>query len=77
MSQLLKKEFRWLKKKKRFNNAHKSSVLCKFGPVGSEILCITLFFLILHYHLFIIFIYLFLAVLGLHCCTQVFSSCNE
>ena len=23
------------------------------------------------------FIYLFLAVLGLHCCTQAFSSCGE
>ena len=27
--------------------------------------------------LFIYFIYLFLAVLGLHCCTQAFSSCGE
>ena len=43
MSQLLKKEFRWLKKK-RFNNAHTFSILCKFGPVGSEIFSITLFF---------------------------------
>ena len=38
-----------------------------------------------HCHLFLgifliyinLFIYLFLAVLGLHCCMQVFSSCNE
>ena len=27
--------------------------------------------------LFIYFIYLFLAALGLHCCTQAFSSCGE
>ena len=26
---------------------------------------------------FLIFIYLFLAELGLHCCVQVFSSCGE
>ena len=25
----------------------------------------------------ILFIYLFLAVLGLHCCAQAFSSCSE
>ena len=31
------------------------------------------FFLIL----FFIFYFLFLAVLGLHCCTRVFSSCGE
>ena len=28
-------------------------------------------------YLFIYFIYLFLAALGLHCCTQAFSSCGE
>ena len=27
--------------------------------------------------IFLLFIYLFLAVLGLHCCVQAFSSCGE
>ena len=39
------------------------------------------FFLTIVYFLFflenIIFIYLFLATLGLRCCVQVFSSCGE
>ena len=30
-----------------------------------------------NYLLFIYFIYLFLAALGLHCCVWVFSSCGE
>ena len=29
------------------------------------------------FYLLIYFIYLFLAALGLHCCTRAFSSCGE
>ena len=36
------------------------------------LLCTSIFFF-----LTVLFIYLFLAVLGLHCCTQAFSSCGE
>ena len=35
---------------------------------------ISLFFL---FFILIYFIYLFLAALGLHCCTRAFSSCGE
>ena len=31
----------------------------------------------LHFFLINLFIYLFLAVLGLHCCAQAFPSCGE
>ena len=35
------------------------------------------FTLCLIFKSFYLFVYLFLAVLGLHCCVQVFSSCDK
>jgi len=49
-------------------------------PVLISILCFLLGVLqlqVLHLSLFLRFIYLYLAVLGLHCCTWVFSSCGR
>ena len=39
--------------------------------------CRIIFFFFFPLNLFIYFIYLFLAVLGLCCCTRAFSSCGE
>ena len=35
------------------------------------------YFILLFFKIFIYFIYLFLAVLGLHCCTWAFPNCGE
>ena len=41
------------------------------SPYLWRLLCVFLL------HIYILFIYLFLAALSLHCCTQAFSSCSE
>ena len=45
----------------------------------TDVICVFQFCHISMYFIFIlkIFIYLFLAALGLHCCVQAFSSCSE
>ena len=43
------------------------------GEINSNTVIVGDFFL----NKFIYIIYLFLTALGLHCCTQVFSSCSE
>ena len=50
------------------------------NPLKSIILCVLCCFTSLSFFFnkeSILFIYLFLVVLGLHCCTQAFSSCDE
>ena len=48
--------------------------LLKSGYILSFFFFVFVFFFLIN--LFILF-YLFLAALGLHCCTRVFSSCGE
>ena len=51
------------------------SVMFLSFPINSNnALCFLLFIYLLG---FILFIYLFLAALGLHCCARAFSSCGE
>ena len=51
--------------------------LIPYPPAIEVAASCNLFSFLPHYFFFKIFICLFLAVLGLHCCTRTLSSCND